>query len=56
MSQKGRPTNDKRDKRFEIRLSQNTARILEECSQRLNVSKSEIVHKGILLVEKEIKK
>lgn len=56
MSQKGRPTNDKRDRRFEIRLSQSTAQILEECSTKLNISKSEVVHKGILLVEQEIKK
>ena len=56
MSKKGRPTNDKRDKRFEIRLSQSTFETLEECSKQLNISKSEVVHKGILLVEKEIKK
>ncbi len=56
MSPKGRPTNDKRDKRFEIRLSQTTAQILEECSKQLNISKSEVVHKGILLVQKEVKK
>ena len=56
MSPKGRPTTDKRDKRFEIRLSETTAKILEECSEKLNISKAEVVHKGILLVEKEIKK
>ena len=56
MSPKGRPTTDKRDKRFEIRLSETTTKILEECSEKLNISKAEVVHKGILLVEKEIKK
>lgn len=56
MSPKGRPTNDKRDKRFEIRLSESTAQVLEECSKKLNISKAEVVHKGIMLVEKEIKK
>ncbi|MBQ7054019.1 MAG: hypothetical protein IJN97_02245, partial [Oscillospiraceae bacterium] len=56
MSPKGRPTNDKRDKRFEIRLSETTAKILEECSEKLNISKSEVIHKGIELVKKEIKK
>ena len=56
MSPKGRPTNDKRDKRFEIRLSETTAQILEDCSKQLNISKAEVVHKGILLVQNEIKK
>lgn len=56
MSPKGRPTNDKRDKRFEIRLSETTAKILEECSEKLNISKSEVIHKGIELVKKEIEK
>ena len=56
MSPKRRPTTDKRDKRFEIRLSETTAKILEECSEKLNISKAEVVHKGILLVEKGIKK
>ena len=56
MSPKGRPTNDKRDKRFEIRLSENTAKILEECSERLKISKAQVIHKGIELVKKEIDK
>ena len=56
MSSKGRPTNDKKDKRFEIRLSENTAKMLEECSKRMKISKSQVVHKGIELVKKEIDK
>ena len=56
MSPKGRPTQDKKDKRFEIRLSETTARVLEECSEKLNISKSEVIHKGIGLVKKEIYK
>lgn len=56
MSPKGRPTNDKRDRRFEIRLSENTAQILEECSEILNISRSQVVHKGIELVHQKIKK
>lgn len=56
MSPKGRPTQDKRDKRFEIRLSDATAQVLEECSEKLKISKAEVIHKGIGLVKKEIDK
>lgn len=50
----GRPTQDKRNKRFEIRLSDNTYKTLEECSEKLNISKSDVIHKGIELVKKEL--
>lgn len=52
----GRPTLDKKDKRFEIRLSANTYETLEECSEILNITKSEVVHKGIAMVKAEIDK
>ncbi len=54
MSAKGRPTNDKKDKRFEIRLSSKTYDTLTECSEKLNISKAEVIHKGIDLVKLEI--
>lgn len=54
MSPKGRPTLDKRDKRFEIRLSTDTYKTLEECSEKLGITKAEVVHKGIALVKAEI--
>lgn len=56
MSPKGRPTLDKRDKRFEIRLSAETYKTLEECADFLNISKAEVLHKGIALVKAEIDK
>lgn len=56
MSAMGRPTQDKRDKRFTIRLSDSTYQSLENCAKTLNISKADVVHKGIELVEKEIKK
>ena len=56
MSPKGRPTQDKRDKRFEIRLSEETYKTLDECSERLKISKAEVIHKGIALVKKEMDK
>ncbi len=56
MSPKDRPTQDKRDKRFEIRLSSDTYRTLEECSEKLEITKAEVIHKGIAMVKAEIDK
>lgn len=56
MSPKGRPTQDKKDKRFEIRLSQDTYNTLEECAEVLNITKAQVIHKGIELVKSEIDK
>ncbi len=50
----GRPTPDKKDKRFEIRLSETTYDTLEECAHKLSITKAEVVHKGIALVKSEI--
>lgn len=52
----GRPTSNKRDKRFELRLSAETYSILEECAEKLSVTKAEVIHKGIKLVKNEIDK
>ena len=54
MSPRGRPTQDKRGKRFEIRLSTQTYNTLEECSEKLGITKAEVVHKGIELVKSDI--
>ena len=56
MSAMGRPTNDKKDKRFEIRLSSKTYDILTECAEKLSISKAQVIHKGIELVKSEIEK
>ena len=56
MSPKGRPTADKRNKRFEIRLSEDTYKTLEECSEKLHISKAEVIHKGISLVKSAVDK
>ena len=50
----GRPTQDKRDKRFEIRLSSQTYEMLEKCSKELNLTKAEVIHKGIAMVNEEV--
>jgi hypothetical protein len=50
----GRPTTEKRDKRFELRLSEETYSTLEECSAILNITKAEVIHRGIALVKANI--
>lgn len=56
MSPKGRPTQDKRNKRFELRLSEDTYKTLNECSESLQITKAEVIHKGIELVKADIDK
>lgn len=56
MSPKGRPTQAKKDKRFEIRLTSETYSTLEECAERLNLSKAQVLHKGIELVKENLDK
>jgi len=51
----GRPTQDRKERRFEIRLSEQTYNNLENCSEKLQISKAEVIHKGIALVEETIK-
>lgn len=56
MSPKGRPTQDKKDKRFELRISHETYVMLEECSKKLKIPKAQVVNRGIALVKAEIEK
>lgn len=42
--------------RFEIRLNQDTANKLNECAETLNITKTDVIHKGIDLVKSEIDK
>ena len=55
MSEQSKPTQDKKNKRFEIRLSDETYNTLEDCSKILKISKSKVIHKGIELVRKTLK-
>lgn len=57
MSVKGRPKQAvTKDKRFEIRLSEDTYNTLNKCAEQLHISKAEVIHKGIALVEEELNK
>lgn len=42
--------------RFELRLNDEMAQVLEECAIELNITKTEVINRGILLVQTEIEK
>lgn len=50
----GRPTSNKKTERLEIRLTPEEARNLEECAERLNVSKTEVINRGVRLIKAEL--
>ena len=52
----GRPTANKKTKRLEIRLTPNEAQDLEECAERLQISKTEVLNKGVKLVKADLDK
>lgn len=56
MSPKGRPTNNPKIGRFEIRTSAEEEEMLEYCCNATGKTKTEIVRLGIRKVYEEIKK
>lgn len=52
----GRPTDNKKTERLEIRLTIDEAQLLKECSKTLKVSRTEVINKGVKLVKAEIEK
>lgn len=52
-----RPKSDKsKHKRFELRLDDEMNGMLEECSERLETTKTEVINKGIRMVKSELDK
>jgi len=49
-------TNNPRNVRLEIRLTQSENDMLEECAEKLNTTKTKVITKGIEMVSKETKK
>ncbi len=50
-----RPKSDKsKHLRFEIRMTKETAEKLEYCAEKLSVSKTEVIQRGIDLVKSEL--
>lgn len=56
MSPKGRPTTNKKTERLEIRLAPNELALMQECADKLNISKTDVINKGVKLVKAEIDK
>lgn len=52
----GRPTSNKRTERLEIRMAPDESQLLQECADELQVSKTEVIVKGIRLVKAELEK
>jgi hypothetical protein len=52
----GRPTSNKKTERLEIRLTPEEAHDLQECADRLEISKTEVINKGVQLVKAELDK
>ena len=52
----GRPTDNKKDIKFQIRIDKQTLDELDECAKAEKSSRSEIIRKGIKLVKAENEK
>ena len=50
----GRPTDNKKTERLEIRLTPDEAALLQECAERLQMTITEVINKGVCLVKKEL--
>lgn len=52
-----RPKSDKsKHKRFELRLDDEMDNMLNECSEKMNTTKTEVINKGIRMVKSELDK
>lgn len=57
MSPAGRPKiENPKNIRLEIRLTKQENQLLEECAERMNATKTEVINKGVKLVKDELDK
>lgn len=57
ISPAGRPKiENPKNVRLEIRLTKQENELLEECAERIQTTKTEVINKGIRLVKKELDK
>ena len=52
----GRPTSNKKTQRLEIRMTREEEDLLQECADRLQISKTSVINKGVKLVKAELDK
>lgn len=50
------PVENPKSVKMNIRISQETANDLQECAEALNISRVNVIEKGIELVKKQLKK
>ncbi len=56
MPRTGRPTGNKKTERLEIRLAPNEMALIAECADKLGISKTEAINRGIALLKAELDK
>lgn len=49
-------TNNPKNVRLEIRLTQSESELLEKCAEKMHSTKTEVINKGIQLVSAELEK
>lgn len=52
----GRPTNNPRTVKLNIRLSEKESETLQKCADKLNTSRVNVIVKGVEMVEAELNK
>ena len=54
----GRPIKgtSKRDRNLQIRMNKEELALLDECAERLDMSRTDVINKGIRLVKEELDK
>ncbi|HIW57808.1 MAG TPA: hypothetical protein H9685_06510 [Firmicutes bacterium] len=52
----GRPTNNPRNISLNLRISQKEADMLQECAEKLNTARINVIVKGIEMVKAELEK
>ena len=52
----GRPTDSPKDITMKIRFDKQTSEKLEECSQKMEISRAEVVRRGVHKIHDDLKK
>lgn len=55
MPRTGRPTTEPMTLRLQVRVSEETMKLIDHCAEKLNTNRSEIVRKGIEMVSAQTK-
>lgn len=52
----GRPTENPKTRRLEIRLSDSEAKMLDDCAKKMGKSRTDVIMKGIAMVHEDLHK